>query len=101
MMLAMSAMALWSGTEMAAQISVVELYQEGASLDEKAATELRCNVQRSCAIVAMQGKMSPELTQLNHFIVLVCDQSVMAESERRLTMAILSAGREPVANFEG
>ena len=93
--------ALWAGVATAQQIGVVGLYQNGASLNEAAATNLGCAVQRSGAIVAMQGKLSSPLTQPDQFIVLACDQSVMANPERRAAIAAISDGGEPIALFEG
>lgn len=101
MMLALGATTLWAGAATAQQVGVVGLYQNGASLDAAAATDLGCFVQRSGAIVAMQGKLSPTLTQPDQFVVLACDQSVMASSERRAALADISDGGESIAIFEG
>ena len=103
MALALGATTLWAGAGAATaqQIGVVGLYQNGASLDTAAATDLGCVVQRSGVIVAMQGKLSPTLSQPDQFAVLACDQSVMASSDRRAAFAALSDGGEPIAFFEG
>ncbi|MBL4759184.1 MAG: hypothetical protein JKY32_16640 [Rhizobiales bacterium] len=103
MMIALGATIFWAGAGAATaqQIGVVGLYQNGQSLNNTAISDLGCVVQRNGAIVAMQGMLSPSLTQPDQFIVLACEQSVLENSERRAVLAGLFAGGEPIALFEG
>lgn len=101
MTLALTSSILCGGAASAAEIGVVGLYQNGAQLNEAAATDLGCVVQRTGSIVAMQGKLSPELTQPDQFVVLACEQSILGDTDRRAALAALANGSEPVGLFEG
>lgn len=101
MIAAITAATLFTGAAFAQQVGVVGLYQNGAALNTAVLNDLGCTIQRSGAIVAMQGKLSVPLTQPDQFVVLSCEQSIMADSERRTTIASLSTGAETIALFEG
>ncbi len=98
---AVTVMTLLAGAVSAGQVGVVGLYRNGADVNVAALSDLGCTVRRKGAIVAMQGKLSTPLTQPDHFVVLACDQSIMANPERRSMIASLSNGGETIAFFEG
>lgn len=98
---AITATTFLAGAASAQQIGVVGLYQNGTDFSQAALSDLGCNVQRSGAIVAMQGKLARPLTQPDQFVVLTCQQSIMGDAERRASVGSLSNGGEIIALFEG
>jgi len=101
MIAAITAATLFAGAVSAQQVGVVGLYQNGTALNVAALSDFGCTIQRSGAIVAMQGKLSVPLTQPDQFVVLSCEQSIMVDSQRRAAIASLSIGGETIALFEG
>lgn len=96
-----AATTLLTGAASAQQVGVVGLYQNGANLDVSAINGLGCTLQRSGKIVAAQGKLSPRLTQPDQFVVLACENPILANSEDRAALTALSDGGEKIALFEG
>lgn len=101
MIAAITAVTLFAGAVSAQQVGVVGLYQNGSALNVAAISDLGCTIQRSGVIVAMQGKLSTPMTQPDQFVVLSCEAPIMADSERRATIAPLSNGGGTIALFEG
>lgn len=100
-MIAMIATTLWAGGASAQQIGVVGLYQNGTAIDVSAAAELGCTMQRSGSIFTMGGNLSTPLTEPDQFVVLACEQSVMADIGRRMALSSLSDNGDVIALFEG
>lgn len=98
---AITAITVLSGVASAQQVGVVGLYQGGKGLNVEGLKSLGCSPQRRGEIVAMQGELASPLPQPDQFVVLSCDQPMIANSEARAALSALSKESETVVFFEG
>ena len=96
-----ASLALTTTATLAGQVGVVGLYENGTAINELAVAALGCSVKREGIIAAAQGKLSPPLPQPDKFVVLDCDQSVLAIADRRNSVSTLFPDGKTIAVFEG
>lgn len=96
-----ASLALTTTATLAGQVGVVGLYENGTAINESAVAALGCSVKREGIIAAAQGKLSPPMPQPDQFVVLDCDQSVLATADRRNSVSTLFPDGEAIAVFEG